>query len=216
MTKTFFSSDLHFFHRSICSFSPSRLDVLGLPFEKNRIKEMDDIRRSKTSGREEKDVAKKYMDEVVKSYNESLIEKWNDTIGFSDIVYCLGDVSFGKFDETKDILDRLHGRIHLVVGNHDHSMEKHGRFEWMKDYHMLNMNNQKIVLSHYPFAQWDCMHHSAWALHGHCHGSYRGEGKILDVGMESIGKIAIEFDEVVEYMKDHLIIPHNGVVGDRP
>ena len=52
--------------------------------------------------------------------NEEMIRIWNDTVGPNDRVYCLGDFSFLKTEETKKILDRLSGRLHLIKGNHDH------------------------------------------------------------------------------------------------
>lgn len=55
--------------------------------------------------------------ESLEQMNEELIKRWNEKIGKDDTVYHLGDVSLGKPDFTKEILDRLNGNIHLIKGN---------------------------------------------------------------------------------------------------
>jgi predicted phosphodiesterase len=53
-----------------------------------------------------------HMDEV-------LIQNWNDTVGSDDIVFHLGDFSYGGSAEWVRVLNRLNGKIYLIVGNHD-------------------------------------------------------------------------------------------------
>ena len=36
---------------------------------------------------------------------------------------------------------------------------------------VLKIDGQKIVLSHYPMADWQGMNHGSWHLHGHIHSS---------------------------------------------
>lgn len=55
----------------------------------------------------------------LKEMNETIIENWNSIVNEDDIVYVLGDVVFGDLDEGKAYLERLHGSIKLVLGNHD-------------------------------------------------------------------------------------------------
>lgn len=57
--------------------------------------------------------------ESLEHMNEELIKRWNEKIGPGDTVYHLGDISLGKPDFTKEILDRLNGNIHLIKGNHE-------------------------------------------------------------------------------------------------
>ena len=49
---------------------------------------------------------------------EALIKNWNDLIGPDDIVFHLGDFSWGGSAAWNDVLNRLNGHIHLVLGNH--------------------------------------------------------------------------------------------------
>jgi calcineurin-like phosphoesterase family protein len=143
--------------------------------------------------------------------NETLIENWNSVVMPDDEVYHLGDVSLGKVTLTKEILDRLNGKIYLIKGNHEHSaLDKKciDRFEWVKDYFKLDLMidgvDTRICMFHYPIAVWDKAHHNAWCLHGHSHGSYTsGVGKILDVGVD--GPISnytpLSLEQITEYMK---------------
>jgi calcineurin-like phosphoesterase family protein len=42
-----------------------------------------------------------------------------------------------------------------------------------------------ITLSHYPMAEWEAKHYHAWLLHSHSHGCHKGEGFLLDVGVDA-------------------------------
>jgi len=125
--------------------------------------------------------------------NESLIRRWNETVGPDDDVYNLGDFVFQSNPDLVDaLLSRLNGRHHLIYGNHDQVLKKHrGRlarhFVWTKDYHELRIDDHFVVLHHFPMAVWNKMHYGSIHLHGHCHGSYveRLGNKIVDVGIDS-------------------------------
>ena len=51
--------------------------------------------------------------------NETIISNWNNTVGQDDIVFHLGDFCLGGSAEWTRMLDRLNGRIYLIMGNHD-------------------------------------------------------------------------------------------------
>ena len=57
--------------------------------------------------------------ESVEEMNEYMIRKWNNKVRPNDEVVILGDFSGGKAEETNRILERLHGRLYLIEGNHD-------------------------------------------------------------------------------------------------
>ena len=54
----------------------------------------------------------------VDEMNEALITNWNSTIGKDDIVFHLGDFAMGGSAEWCRLLERLNGRIYLILGNH--------------------------------------------------------------------------------------------------
>jgi calcineurin-like phosphoesterase family protein len=61
----------------------------------------------------------------VKEMNEALLTYWNETVGVDDVVYHLGDVAMGHFDDSWEYVKKLHGNIYLVNGNHDRVSRKY-------------------------------------------------------------------------------------------
>jgi calcineurin-like phosphoesterase family protein len=65
-----------------------------------------------------------------------------------------------------------------------------GRVVWLPNYFEIIVEDELLILSHYPIASWRDMHRGAWHLHGHVHGAFKeslfcgSEGKVLDVGVE--------------------------------
>ena len=122
-------------------------------------------------------------------HTEWLINLHNSRVQSGDTVFILGDLSFCKEKETVKILEQLNGDITVVRGNHD-SRTQLRKFVYnglICNWHeYLEFEaTTKICMMHYPIAVWNKQHHGAIMLHGHSHGSFQGEGKILDVGLDS-------------------------------
>ncbi len=105
--------------------------------------------------------------------NEFLVEQWNDTVGDSDEVYLLGDVSDGDGEETNRILERLNGTKYLVIGNHDRYLDDEAfdasLYAWTRQYHELWYREEKFVLFHFPIEAWSGYSKDRIHLHGHLH-----------------------------------------------
>lgn len=164
MNERWFTSDTHFWHKSILGFTD-----------------------------------RPYSD--VEEMNEALIADWNERITKSDIVYHLGDFSFGTRAQTEELIGRLKGQIHLIRGNHDQVLDRFAnRFTSYQDYKEIRVDGRKIVMMHYPIESWHGMHRGAWHLHGHSHGGLkRIVGQRMDVGIDVWGR-PINFDEVAAHM----------------
>ncbi len=54
----------------------------------------------------------------VEQMNDVMIANWNSVIGKDDTVFHLGDFCLGGAAEWTKILDRLNGKIYLIMGNH--------------------------------------------------------------------------------------------------
>jgi calcineurin-like phosphoesterase family protein len=127
---------------------------------------------------------------TVEEMNETIVKNWNDTVKSTDSVYVLGDVSFGFADQTRNILCRLNGFKHLIMGNHDRK-GKHSKktapfpwedyFESVSDYRHLNVEGILYVLCHFPFSSWEPRHIN---LHGHTHGTHQHHNGQWDVGVD--------------------------------
>lgn len=140
--------------------------------------------------------------ESVEQMNDAIIKNWNRAIGPSDTVYHLGDVSLLRPEATKEILDRLNGKVFLVRGNHETSAEHklcRDRFEWIKDYHFASFNaGIQIAMCHYAMRVWNKKHHGAWHLYGHSHGTLpppEGE-RCLDIGVDCWNFRPLSLDEI--------------------
>ena len=82
----------------------------------------------------------------------------NNTVRQDDIVFHLGDFCLGGSAEWTKMLDRLNGRIYLIMGNHDLKNIRQGyinRFEHVAMQMHIEVGKQKIYLNHYPFLCFD-------------------------------------------------------------
>lgn len=92
--------------------------------------------------------------------HEHMINTWNKHVKKVDLVYIVGDFSFGTKEETRDILSRLSGRKILIVGNHDRRSKRHIKireyieigFDSVMDEDVINLSNDiPVLLKHYPY-----------------------------------------------------------------
>ncbi len=123
--------------------------------------------------------------------DELLIARWNERVKPDDEVYHLGDVGHDHHAGLAEVLGRLNGRIHLILGNNDPRalMEATGRFESIAEMREIAMGGQRIFLCHYPLREWPNAWRGAWHLYGHVHGKFDAQplGLSLDVGVDSHG-----------------------------
>lgn len=56
---------------------------------------------------------------TVQSHDAAIREAWNDTVGLNDEVWLIGDAAMGKRAVSVPFFATLHGRKHLIPGNHD-------------------------------------------------------------------------------------------------
>lgn len=112
----------------------------------------------------------------VKEMNETLIENWNKVVGKDDIVFHLGDFCLGGPEEWTNILERLNGKIYLIVGNHDIrniAQGYRGNFEHIAMQMYIEIGKRKIFLNHCPFLCFGGAYKDTWQLFGHVHTSPR-------------------------------------------
>ena len=118
--------------------------------------------------------------ESVQAMNEYMIEKWNQKVRHNDEVVILGDFSWGNAEETNDLLDRLHGKLYMIRGNHDYFRQKSDfraeRFVWIKSYAEMQDNQRKVILCHYPVMCYNGQYRldrkgnpRTYMLYGHVH-----------------------------------------------
>lgn len=116
----------------------------------------------------------------VEEMNEYMIKKWNAKVRRNDEVVILGDFSWGSPEETNEVLNKLHGQLFLITGNHDRFAKQNkiriGRFTWIKPYDELSDNKRKVILCHYPIMCYNGQYRvdengnpKTYMLYGHVH-----------------------------------------------
>lgn len=169
--KTYITSDLHFGHANIMKFCPL------------------------TRARFRNDVS--YM-------NEAMIREWNEIVQPEDLTYILGDVAFCNAQDATAIVRRLNGTKILVEGNHDrkalHDKAFRNCFAEVHKYLDISYNGTKIVMLHYPIAEWDQMHRGSVHFYGHLHGNTSGIEKYrcMDAGMDATGFIVMSMEDAIK------------------
>ena len=168
----FFTSDTHFNHLNICRATSKWSDI------------------SRTRNFSSLDLM-----------NQTIIDNINSVVSSNDILYHLGDYSFGSADNYQKFREQINcNNIHLILGNHDN---KHGKendpvmsngrhvsslFESYGYYKEIFIKRAYFILFHYPVVNWNYNNKGAIHLFGHCHSSEHDKffhgGKSIDVGVD--------------------------------
>lgn len=115
--------------------------------------------------------------------NAYMISQWNKKVRSCDDVVILGDLSFGHAPETNELLQKLHGKLYLIEGNHDNYLSDKNfdrtRFKWIKPYAEMSDRKRKVILSHYPIFCYNGQYKvdekgnpKTYMLYGHVHDTY--------------------------------------------
>jgi len=153
----------------------------------------------------------------VTAMDETLIATWNRQVCPDDTVYHLGDFAFKDAEHTLRLIKRLHGRIHLIYGNHDKVMRKpevHAHLAWAGDYLEQTIQGQRVIMFHYPIHEWNAMHHGSYHLFGHVHGARPLHGRAMDVGVDAHGMRLLHWNDVHRHLKDLPILAHHARQAD--
>lgn len=153
---TYFTSDLHFYHKNICKFT-RRHEVVQ---QEHHEEWLIDIWNSTV----------KKSDKIWHLGDLTFLTKYED---IAALVKKLNGQKFfikGNHDRTK-VLDQL---------------KKDDLIQNWYQYEEIKIGKTPVCLFHFPIASWHKVGYGAWHLHGHSHGSYTtSKGKILDVGIDS-------------------------------
>lgn len=134
-----------------------------------------------------------------KEMNEALVDNWNSVVTPQDVTYILGDVSFGKPDETRSIIRQLNGSKILIKGNHDRIEDLAPVMTTITPYMRSRIQGIEVVMFHYPIESWDKQYHGAIHLHGHMHCNRLLDPNIpnrFDVGADANGYTPVSLREI--------------------
>jgi calcineurin-like phosphoesterase family protein len=188
--RLWFTSDTHYNHANICSSTTKWTDPVT-------------IREFRT----------------LEHMNSHLVGNINEVVGQNDVLFHLGDWSFGGFESIEQFRNQIVCQnVHIVTGNHDHHIQNNRGdcqklFSSVNKYVELNVKwpvgpeirDANFVLMHFPIASWNNMARGAIHLHGHVHFNPNvrlQEGKMMDVGCEGNNLYPIDMSEVLSIMKN--------------
>ena len=192
--RLFFTSDTHYNHANICS-STTQWES---PVTCRKFKSLEHM-------------------------NNTLVCNINEVVGQDDILFHLGDWSFGGFEQIELFRNQIVCRnVHIITGNHDHHIENNREgcqslFSSVNKYMNLTVKRGvgtllaeqvRFALMHFPIASWDNMAKGAIHLHGHVHfppNKRIGVGKMMDVGVDGNGLCPIDMSEVLKLMREQPI-----------
>lgn len=180
----YFTSDSHYTHKNICKGTTVWTDL-------ENTRDFD----------------------TIENMNQTIIDEINNKVKENDVLYHLGDWSFGHPSNVKYFRSKINCKnIHLILGNHDKHIRKNtdnvqSLFSSVQDYIEIRINNQKIVLMHYPIYSWAGMKHLSIHLFGHVHTKYEGRGKSIDIGIDNYYKLfgsysPFSYEEIINIIKD--------------
>jgi calcineurin-like phosphoesterase family protein len=132
--------------------------------------------------------------DTLEDHDNTLIKNINDVVGENDILFLLGDFSFGSYKDRDNVENikkyrrKINSKyVHLLTGNHDQEIRKNvdgvqELFSSVQPYLEVSISlytreqkvkakKYQIILSHYAFRVWNNSYRGSWMLYGHSHGS---------------------------------------------
>lgn len=112
--------------------------------------------------------------ETIEEHDRTLIEYWNARVTNKDDIYILGDFAYRNEKPEEWYLERLKGRKHLIIGNHDKRLLENATamkyFETVEKLLHVSDGGHEISLCHYPLAEWFGYYKGHHHIYGHIHG----------------------------------------------
>jgi len=142
----------------------------------------------------------------VAEMNRFMVQQWNDNVEDDDVVYYLGDFSFGEPSLWRPILKKLRGQKILIRGNHDPTPKKCLESGWPAVHSQLvvtTMSGHRVLLRHKPWTSFSSCHATALGfevvVHGHIHNRPSPHGHLnINVCVERTGYKPVELNHLVD------------------
>ena len=160
----------------------------------------------------------------IEEMDDALIANWNRVVGKDDIIFHLGDFAMGGSAEWSRLLQKLNGKIYLILGNHDLKTIGAGfsRLEGVAMQMLINVKGQIIYLNHYPFLCYGGAYRNTWQLYGHVHTCHANRGldvprlKMLmpmqyDVGVDNNNYRPVSFEQVKKIIRNQIELSNTGI-----
>lgn len=150
----------------------------------------------------------------IQEMNEDYVCKWNATISDEDDVYILGDLMLGSV-ENIGYLERLNGKIHIVLGNHDTATRENMYRELPNVVEVaevgirLKYKKYHFVLTHYPMLtgnlERESLKQMSCNFYGHTHqrtNFYEDRPYMYHVGVDSHNGYPVDIETAINDMNN--------------
>lgn len=152
----------------------------------------------------------------VDEMDEFMIERWNSVVKPYDKVYHLGDFFVGDRNKFLELRKRLHGKINLIIGNHDDLDFMVNSKAFNKVQFWRKLPEFGLLLSHVPQhpssllynkdkkGKWptDCI--PFYGIHGHIHRNISPIGPYRNVCVEVTNYTPVNIETLTTEAKYYL------------
>jgi calcineurin-like phosphoesterase family protein len=152
---TFFTSDVHIFHRNIIKYS-------NRPF--NSVEEMNA--------------------QLIKNWN-NVVQPNDAVFSLGDFAFAKIGHIIEVLQQLNGEITMITGNHDEEILNNRKLLLDMGLVKQIVPYKEIRVGNQFICLFHYGCRVWNKSHHGSWLLYGHSHGTLPPFGKSVDVGVDA-------------------------------
>jgi len=133
----------------------------------------------------------------VKEMNSVLINNWNRIVSPDDLIYFLGDMSFGRNSRNALYwLSKLNGNKVCIKGSHDNGLKA-------DPFRFIQVRGERVLLIHNPYnapLDW-----AGWIMHGHVHNTQPfldRNRKRINVSVEAINYRPVSLDTIASILEE--------------
>jgi calcineurin-like phosphoesterase family protein len=144
-----------------------------------------------------------------KNFHDLIINGWKNTVNENDVVFNLGDVTWGTKDQLLHIMQQLPGTKILVRGNHDRSYSNNWFIEAGFSAVLEKAQVSGVILSHFPaILNKEEIERGIINVHGHFHNNdpKRWEPKLKEritdnhflLSLEDVGYTPVSLEKIAK------------------
>ena len=149
---------------------------------------------------------------TIEEMNRAIIENWNNVVTEDDDGYILGDIMLKDNEVGAELLCQLHGRLHIVLGNHDTTTREQIYRESpnvveVAEAIKIKYNKHHFFMCHYPTMtgnlEKEALTQMTLNLHGHTHSKehfYNDIPYMYNVAVDAHRCKPVLIDKVIEEM----------------
>jgi calcineurin-like phosphoesterase family protein len=164
----------------------------------------------------------------VREMEEELICRHNSRVAPGDRVVFIGDMFWRHCKHSDEILERMNGQKHYVLGNHEEALkwtstDKH--FITVTESYKVDLEPygykeaRYLFCAHFAHRVWPRSHLGTWHAYGHSHGALQDDptAKSMDVGVDTNDYYPYSIHEFASRMRDkastYVVTPKSMVSG---